>query len=244
MKIVIDTRKVNRYKKIAQYTSLAALAILLGGFILAITQIIGTFQTTADVPVIDERMLTYSYIAMFAGLVLTQISLFFGNRWGRKESVDQTISNSLKGLDDRYILYHYVSPVPHLLVGPAGIWAFAPMYQSGNITFERNRFRQTGVRLFARFFGQEGIGRPDLEAQALLQEMYRYIQKHVGEEELAAPEVAIIFTNPKANLDLENPPYPSIPVSKLKDFIRRKAKEQMVSQEKLEPLINLLPQAE
>lgn len=243
MKIVIDDGKIKRYRKIGQYTSLAALAILLGGFILAITQIIKTFQSTQEAPIVDERMLTYSYVAMFLGLVLTQISLYFGNRWGRKETIDQTITNNLKGLDDRYILYHYVAPVPHLLVGPSGIWAIAPMYQAGSITYEKNRYRQSGVRLFSRLFGQEGIGRPDMEAEGYKQDLLRYIQKNLPDTDVIEPEVAIVFTNPKAVLDLNEPPYPTMPVGKLKDFIRRQAKEKMAAPSLVQPLIDLLPRA-
>jgi hypothetical protein len=242
MKIVIDQKKVNRYRKIGQYTSLAALVVLLGGFVLAMTQIVNTFQaSSSSAPVLNERMLTYSYVAMFVGLVLTQVSLYFGNRWGRRESVDQTLSNSLKGLDDRYTLFHYTAPVPHLLVGPSGIWVLAPMYQAGSITFAKNRYRQSGVRFFSRFFGQEGIGRPDLEAESYLQDINRYIEKHLKDASLAEPGAAIIFTNPKAILQVEEAPYPTISADKFKDFIRRKAKEQMATSEKIKPLLDLLP---
>lgn len=242
MKIVIDQKKVNRYRKIGQYTSLAALAVLLGGFVIAISQIVTTFQGGQDVPQLDESMLTYSYLAMFLGLVLTQISLYFGNRWGKRESVDQTITNNLKGLDDRYTLYHYTAPVPHLLVGPAGILVIAPMYQAGRITYEKKRFRQSGIRFFSRLFGQEGIGRPDLEAQGYLDDLDRYMQKNLPDGKPTEPVAAIVFTNPKANLQVENPPYPTMPVEKLKDFVRRKAKEQMASLDKLQPLLAQLPQ--
>ncbi len=242
MKIVIDEKKVKRYRKIGQYTSLAALAILLGGFVIALSQIITTFQAGATAPVINEQMLTYAYIAMFIGLVLTQISLYFGNRWGRKETVDQSISNSLKGLDDRYTLYHYTAPVPHLLLGPAGIWIISPMYQAGTITYERNRFRQSGVRLFTRLFSQEGIGRPDLEVDGYLQDFNKFVQKNLKDQKISDPGIVIVFTNPKASLQIEGAPYAAISVEKLKDFVRRKAKEQMASLEKLKPLVELLPE--
>jgi hypothetical protein len=244
MKISIDQKKVNRYRKIGQYTSLAALAVLLGGFVIAISQIFTTFQTGTDVPQLDESMLTYSYLAMFIGLVLTQISLYFGNRWGKRESVDQTITNNLKGLDDRYTLYHYTGPVPHLLVGPAGILVLTPMYQAGRITYEGNRYRQSGVRFFSRLFGQEGIGRPDLEAQGYLQDLERFMQKNLPEGKPIEPVAAIVFTNPKANLHIEGAPYPTMMVDKLKDFVRRKAKEQMASMDKLQPLLDVLPDAD
>ncbi len=244
MKIVIDQKKVNRNRKIGQYTSLAALVVLLGGFVIAISQILTTFNTQSTAPVLDERMLMYSYLAMFLGLALTQVSLYFGNRWGRKITIDQAISNSLKGLDDRYTLYHYTAPVPHLLVGPAGVWVITPMYQAGTITYEGNRFRQSGVRFFSRLFGQEGIGRPDLEARAYLEDLIRFMQKRLGDATTVEPGVVIVFTNEKASLQAENSPYPALMADKLKDFIRRKAKEQPATADDLQPLLAELPQPE
>lgn len=246
MKIVVDLKKINRYRKIGQYTSIAALVVLLGGFVIAFSQIITTFQMSNNAEaVLDERMLTYSYVAMFVGLILTQISLYFGNRWGKKETIDQTISNSLKGLDDRYTLYHYSSPVPHLLVGPSGIWIISPMYQSGSISFDGKRYRQTGVRFFSRLFGQEGVGRPELDAQGFLNDYARFVDKNLKDATLPEPSALIVFTNPQTTVaKMEEAPFPTFSAEKMKDFIRRKAKEQFAAPEKIQPLIDALPSPE
>ncbi len=102
----------------------------------------------------------YSFIAMLLGLVLSQIGVYFANRWGKSPRIDERITLGLKGLDDRYSLYHYVTAVPHLLIGPAGIWVLSPHYQAGTITFEKNRYRQQGVGFFQPCSGPGRPGTP------------------------------------------------------------------------------------
>jgi hypothetical protein len=178
---------------------------------------------------------------MFVGLILTQVSLYFGNRWGRKPSIDESITAALKGLDDRYTLYHYKAPVPHLLLGPSGIWVLSPMYHAGTITYEKNRYRQQGISFINRFFGQEGLGRPEQEARIYVEDMEKFVRKNLTDEELPPVNTVIVFTNPKTVVQVVDPPVPTLAVDKLKDFIRRRAKEAAVPVDKLRPLIAELP---
>ena len=118
---------------------------------------------------------------MIIGLIFSQVGVYFANRWGKSPRVDERITQGLKGLDDRYTLYHYTTPVPHLLVGPSGIWVITPQYQSGTVTYEKNRYRQQGVGFFARVVGQEGLGRPDLEARAYQEDFKKFLKKSLPE---------------------------------------------------------------
>jgi hypothetical protein len=243
MNIIRDEKKVLRNQKIGRYTSFAALAVLVGGFVLALNQIIASFRDPTLVTTPEsERYLTLSYGAMFVGLILTQISLYFGNRWGKSPTIDEIISQKLKGLDDRYHLYHYRGPVSHLLVGPSGIWLLIPYYQKGFITFEKNRYRQHGVSWFTRLFGQEGIGRPDLDAEAALVDWERFIKKALPDEQLPPANVVLVFTHPQIQLDqMDDAPYPAITVEKLKDFVRKRAKQQVLPSEQIQRIVEALP---
>ena len=136
MKIIIDTKKIERNRKIGSYTLLGGMVVLFGGLFISISQIATGFQDPANPPPNAEMMLNYATIAMFVGLLLTEISMYFNNRWGRKPTIEEKVSLGLKGLDDRYTLYHHRGPVPSLLVGPAGIWVLVTLYQRGVVTFE------------------------------------------------------------------------------------------------------------
>ncbi|RPI21538.1 MAG: hypothetical protein EHM70_24960, partial [Chloroflexota bacterium] len=214
MKIVSNQKKINRNYKIGLYTSLASLAFLVGAVIL-------TFYGLTR-----PEVTSYSFIAMIVGLILSQVGVYFANRWGKSPRVDERLSQGLKGLDERYTLYHYSTPVPHLLVGPAGIWVINPQYQSGVVTYEKNRFRQKGVGFFSKVVGQEGLGRPDLEANAYQEDFQKFLQKSLPENSQPTVRSMIVFTSPKATIQAQDAPIPTMHVEKMKDFVRRKHKEE------------------
>jgi hypothetical protein len=243
MKIIANTKKIERNRKIGNYTMLAGMVVLFGGLFISISQIASGAQNPGNPPTNSEAMFNYATIAMFAGLILTEVSMYFNNRWGRKPSIEEKLSLGLKGLDDRYVLYHHRSPVDSLLVGPAGIWVLVSMYQKGTISFEKGRYHQMGVSWFTRTFYQEGIGRPELLAQNYIERVQEFVKKNIPESKLTDVNAAIVFTAPNVNVQIEEEPvYPAMHVDKLKDFIRRKAKEQPVATTAIQPIIEALPE--
>jgi hypothetical protein len=242
MKIIINDKKIGINRKIGAYTMLAGMITLVGGLIISINQIVTTSQNPDALASSSEAMFNYSTIAMFAGLLLTEISMYYNNRWGRKPSLDERVTLALKGLDDRYAIYHYRGPVPALVVGPSGIWILEPMYQHGTITYQKGRYQQAGITWFVRVFYQEGIGRPDQVMKNRIEDLQRFIQKNLPDAKLPPIQAAMVFTAPNAIVQVgDDAPYPAIHSDKLKDFIRRKAKEQPVNTADLQALIAALP---
>lgn len=229
MKIVSNPKKIERNYKIGLYTSLSSLAFLVGAVILTFTGL-----SRPDLTM-------YSFIAMVVGLVLSQVGVYFANRWGKSPRVDERITQGLKGLDERYTLYNYSTPVPHLLVGPAGVWVITPQYQSGTVTFEKNRYRQQGVGFFSRVVGQEGLGRPDLEASTYQEDLQKFLKKSLPENSEVNVRTVIVFTNPKATVQAQDAPVPTLHVEKLKDFVRRKAKEEPANLQSVRQVQEILP---
>lgn len=225
MKIIANHKKIERNRKIGLFASLGSLVILVGGFILSLT---------------PER-LALAYGALLAGLLLSQLGIYFGNRWGRSPRIDERISAGLKGLDDRFTLYHYMSPVPHLLVGPAGIWVVVPQHQPGTITYEKNRFKQSGVFFLSRFFAQEGVGRPELEAQSYQIDLEKRLKQSLPDKEIPPVHPVIVFVNPKVNVQVTESPTPAMHIDKLKDFVRRKIKEQPANMDDVRAVVDILP---
>jgi hypothetical protein len=244
MKIIVDNKKIERNRKIGSYTLLAGMVVLFGGLFISISQIGSGLQGATEPSANAEAMLNYATLAMFGGLLLTEVSMYFNNRWGRKPSIEEKVSLGLKGLDDRYTLYHLRGPVPSLLVGPAGIWVLVTMYQRGVVTYNGGRYRQTGVNWFTQVFYQEGIGRPDMLSKSQIEDVDRFIQKNLAQDvKLPTVRAAMVFTAPNVTVqvDEEEAPIPAMHVDKLKDYIRRKTKETQVSPADLAPLLEALP---
>ncbi len=232
MRIISNDKVIRRNTRLGNYLSLGSVVVLVGGLILSF---LGPAQ-----------YISYSFLALLLGFIMSQIGIFFTNRYGRKPRNDEAISAALKGLDDKYSLYHYMTPVSHLLVGPAGVWVLIPYLQTGTITFDerKNRWHQKGGNLYLKIFAQESLGRPDLEVTASQTDMERFLQKNMPEEADVKDDVnsAIIFLNEKATVDADNAPTPTMHIKKLKDFVRRKAKEAPYSMDKAYTIQGLLPQ--
>jgi hypothetical protein len=123
--------------------------------------------------------------------------------------------------------------VPHLLIGPAGIWILAPYLQKGTISYDpvKKRWQQRGGNFLLKIFAQEGLGRPDQDTYSLSQDLQKYISKEVTIPNLPSPQVVMVFVDEKVVLQTPDSPIPAITIDKLKDFIRRQAKENIVKVE-------------
>jgi hypothetical protein len=223
--MVINTNLplLKRNRRIAQICSLSGLTILIAGML------------------VSFRMPDKVYIAMsalVAGFIISQIGIYFTNRWGRSPRPDEVLNQALKGLDDKYHLFHYLTPVSHLLVGPAGIWILSAKHQKGKITFSNGRWHQRGGNLYLKIFGQEGLGRPDLELGVEIEKLDKYFKKIFPGENLDL-KTALIFTNEKTEIEVvesQKPLAPTLQINKLKEFIRKNAKNKPISMEKIEEI--------
>ena len=171
------------------------------------------------------EQIIYSLVALFLGFTLSQIGIFYSTRFGRSPRPDQELDDALKGLDDQYALYHYTSPVAHLLVGPAGIWMLFPYLQKGKIIYEnkKERWKRVGGNLYLRFFAQDNIGNPTQEIKSST----KRLQKEMGnipDFEFPSIKAALVFTNADAEVDAENAPVPTLHARQLKKLIRKEAK--------------------
>lgn len=230
MKIIKNEKLIQRNSKIGQFTSLGALAILGVGMYISISR--------AD-------LFYVSIASLILGFILTQVGMYFTNRWGRSPRPDEQLDASLKGLPGETSIYHYVTPVSHLLVGPAGIWILMPFHQRGKIKYEKNRWKLSGggfMQAYMTVFGQEGIGRPDLELESQIEAIKKYLAKKLDGDE--APEIKgmLVFTSDQAEIDDTDSPVPALQIKKLKDFMRQKSKEKSLGSLLLQKITDALPQ--
>ena len=213
MRIVTNEGLIKRNTRIGQVASLVGLVILVGGVVI-------NFRNPEQVGL--------SMGALLLGFALSQLGIYYGNRYSRPPRADVVLSQALKGLDKRYTLYHYTAPISHLLIGPGGFWAIFPRPQRGQVSYTKGRWQQKGGLglTYLKFFAQEGIGRPDLEIGGDLETLNRYLKKEFPDMEFPAPQAVLVFTNPDVQLlDLSEAPVPTISVKKLKDHIKKQAKE-------------------
>lgn len=229
MKIIRNEKLISRNAKIGQYTSLAALISLAGGMFISFTR---------------PDLITWSLIALLAGFTLTQISMYFGNRFGRKPRPDEHLDAALKGIPGDYTLFHYSTPASHLLIGPAGLWILLPFGFKGKVAYHKNRWRSSGggfLQSYMRIFGQESIGRPDVEAISETTALEKYFKKKMDEgETIPTINTALVFLDPNIEIDAESAPIPALQVKKLKEHLRKAAKDMPFPQLELERVKSVL----
>ncbi len=234
MNIETNENLIRRNARIAQISMVAGLLVLVGGMVLSFR---------------SAEQFGLSLAALLVGFALSQIGIYYGNRWGRRPRPDEILNTALKGLDGRYSIYHYVTPISHLLVGPAGIWVLLTRSQRGVITYEKGRWRQRGggvMMTYLRIFAQEGLGRPELDIQHELENLEKFLRNLLEEDDLPSLNAALVFTNENVeiaideNMDL---PAPTLPVGKLKDYLRKFAKGKPISMDKSQEIQRLIAEA-
>jgi hypothetical protein len=232
MKIVTNSKLIRRNAKIGQFSSIGALAILGIGLYISFAK---------------PDLYLYSLGALVLGFLLSQVGMYYGNRWGRSPRPDELIDKGLKGLGRDYIVYHYVTPAAHLLVGPAGIWTLLPYYQSGVITYEKGRWKSKGggfIQSYLRLFGQENIGRPEVDSQNEIDATRRFLVRILPEgTEIPVVRSLLLFASPKAELKVEGAPIPALTPKDLKEFMREQSKVPL-AEEMLDKIIRALPKLE
>jgi hypothetical protein len=231
MKILTNEKTIRRNAKIGQFTSLASLLILGGGMYVSFAY---------------PTQLSISFGALLVGFILSQVGIYFGNRWGRRPRIDEKISAALKGLGKEYTLYHFLTPVNHLLVGPAGIWVIEPYYQRGTISFEKGKWKQKGGGFFLgylKIFAQEGLGNPGFEVKADLDSLTEAFKKALTDGgEVPPVNAVLVFTDPRAELKTDEAPWPTLKIDQLKTHIRNAAKQNPLPAAEVKRAAAILPE--
>lgn len=221
MKIIKNEKLIKRNGTIGNWTTLGALAILGTGMYLSFRR---------------QDLFIYSLVALLVGFVLTQVGMYMGNKFGRSPRPDEKLDAGLKGLQNDFVIYHYTTPASHLLVGPSGVWVLLPYHQRGQVTFKKNRWKMSGggfLQAYMRIFGQESLGRPDIEIEAEIESLKKYLSKKMDDSAIPDINAVMVFTSDDVEIDGENSPVPALKLKQVKEFMRQRAKEKKVPFETL-----------
>jgi hypothetical protein len=128
MIIVRKDQSIKRRGTVGKVMTYAGLAIMAIAFLISLR---------------ETENFTSIFIVVLLGLTISQIGIPIFNRYGREPRVDQILDQSLKGLDDRYVLIHYLLGADHALLSPAGAFALIPALEKGAIRLQDGDWIQT-----------------------------------------------------------------------------------------------------
>lgn len=200
---------------IGKYTSFLGMAALIGGFILAFLPE-GTFT--------DNRMLLfYQLLALSGGWMISQIGMYLSHRYVRSPRPDEVLDDTLGKVAKGGRLYHYVLSAPHILLMPYGLIVINAKYQGGEIVVNSDgKWIQRGVGM-RKYFGQEGIGKPDVEIDRMVQSVAAFLNKNAPNvDEIPIAPMIVFTTKGVDELDLKKSSVPAMHFKKVRGFLKQK----------------------
>jgi hypothetical protein len=216
MIIIRDDKKIARNRLIGQVASFAGMAALITGMLLIF---VGDPQT----------VFYWQLAALLLGWALSQVGIYFAQRYVRKPRPDQVLDESLGKVGKDGRIYHYILPAPHVLLLPTGIVVLVAKYQGGKITVQGETWKQSGLGL-RRFFGQEGIGNPSKEAENSVAAIAHFLQQNAPQVEEVPIGALIVFTvKGMQDLDLKGSTIPAMHYSKVKGFMKQQGRAKLSS---------------
>jgi hypothetical protein len=233
MKIYNNQKLIKKKKTFSQVILYFSMAMLTLGFLWSLSDS-------------NKSNMTYAYLILIPAYLLVQVSIYMANKWGRSPRPDEIVASSLKGMNNQYALYNYMTSVPHLLISPAGVFLILTYYQSGIISYntDKQRYEQKGgPKFFARTFAQEGIPNLVKEDADLVKEYRNYLQKNKITIDIE-PQVLNLFYSDKVELRTDNAPVVNLTPDKFKDFLRQSAKKGSLSDDQIKKITDQLPLAE
>ncbi len=177
---------------------------------------------------LTSKNILISWLLLLAGFITAMYAVRVGNRFVRPPRPDAVLDKLLKGLDNKYTIYHYFLPAEHILLTPSGLIAIRTQTQSGNIVARKGRWLQRSFAQRLRIFlGEVGLGNPTRELQREIGETSDALSGLLGGEdgdEGAVPvEGVVAFLSAKAHLDVQDAEYPVVAAEQLKATVRKLA---------------------
>lgn len=206
MRIVRNVGHIKRRKRIARLSALFGFILLSGTFFVALR----------------PGLLVPAYVLLFGGFILFNLGMQQVGKWSRTPRNDQMIDHQLVNLNERYALIHFAQigkrVVEHMLIHPGGIVVITAKELPGAIVGKNGRWRKGGGGI-RRMFGFSGpqLGQPSIETQQSIDAVEAALAAAQLEVDVTG---AIIFLNPRAELDVTNPDFPAIYGEELPQFVR------------------------
>jgi hypothetical protein len=226
MQVYRNDQLIQRRAKLGRYANLGGMGILLLGLILNLSM-----QTEG---------LLLSMLALIVGFALYQVGMYYTLRFGRPDRPDQILQKSLKGFDNRYLLFQYTGPAGNVLVTPNACFAFTIKMQGNGIQYRNGKWKHNlGWQKWFLWLAGDSLGNPTKEAVAEAEVLRRFIAKKLPGLEVPIQPV-ILFGNATAEVDAGDSAVPALHFKKVKDWLRGPGKSGDLKPGARDQLIGLL----
>ncbi|MBN2304585.1 MAG: hypothetical protein JXQ72_08920 [Anaerolineae bacterium] len=212
MRVVINQAKIDRNRRFSHILFFVSLAGMGVGFFYTWTQPSNSSQMSCMLlPIL---------------LIMTLTSVRMANTWIREPRPVDALAESFKGLGQKYTVFHYLLPAPHVLIGPEGVFCIHPVWQDRKYRVSGKKWYgdEGMVRKLNGYMRQDLLGNPFAEAQYQAQQFQRMVDK-IAPDQGVEVQPLIVFIHPNANIEIEDPLFPVLFADTkrkpaLRDYIR------------------------
>jgi hypothetical protein len=209
MRVFTNHRLIRRNHNIGRVLVFLGLGMFAAGFVISFT---------------NPAAVTIVLGAAFVGMLVSQAGITFLNRWGRHPRPDEIIDSALKGLDDRFVIFHYGLGSDHFLTGPPGTFSISIRNEDGEISYEDDRLWQDRPRRgLLRRGGRSEIRDLKSDAERQIRSANKALAQHLDDGESPSVTPIMVFVSDSASVQA-GPDVDDVVVlhrSKLKDWLRR-----------------------
>jgi hypothetical protein len=204
MKTIVNEQLVKRRANLGKWALFGGMGVLALGFVLSLSR---------------QGSVGWMLGCLVLGWLLSTIGSANTMRWARRPRADEMIAQAIKGFDDRYRLYNYVLPAPHVLLSPAGLFVLTAMRHEGRIRYEDGKWRRDfSLWRTVRFMTEEGLGRPHSLASAEAADLQKWLDQQEDPPEAEIHSV-LVFVHPTVELDARDAPQPALLPKDLKRLL-------------------------
>lgn len=240
MKVVVNLKLVRRYKIFTRLSLLGMLISLVFGLVFAFTSIIPNLLVNCLI----------STVLIIACYSLLRINGWLTSRWGTSPRLDEKLTNSLKGLSDDYVILHYVTDIPHVVLGPCGIILLEIYENTGKVKYieadKKWQYAKKG-NFLSRLFTSDSLPKPEKDIDFILKDWRGFLIRldksgyFTPNSSFPDPQPIIVFSDPSVELETVNSPITMIKLSKLKELIRGLPRLPKQESDALQEFMNKLP---
>jgi hypothetical protein len=242
MKIFRNTVEIERKERLGRRFSLGGMLVLLVGLIASFVPTWyppGTEATSSIGQFMQNNWAMISFAALPLGFLAASLGSYYVTRYSRRRwpgpspiaRPDEYLERSLKGMDDKHSFFVFSLPIGYALLSPTTLITLAVRSDRGRVRVAGDKWREgwSVTRIFG-LFAREGVGNPPSELDSMIGKMRQFlsteaaVQAGVNVDEVPI-EGAVVFLNSEVVLELDNPTVAVLRADELKEYVRKRSKE-------------------
>jgi hypothetical protein len=162
-------------------------------------------------------------IILVLGFSISRVGMHYGNRHLSPLRPELALRENLKGLDRKYALMLFQQPTDYYLIEPGGVTVFIMRGQPGKTAYKQGKWKRRESFLTFWMGREEPLGNPTADATEAMKKISAMLAAKYPDLKVPVRAV-VVFTNAKAELDIEPSPIPVLLAEDLKAYLRSENK--------------------